>query len=278
MARLDLHMHSIRSDGRHPPAGVIRLAADNGAELLALSDHDTLAGVEEAREAGKPLGVTVVAAVEISVIHEPLGELHALGYLPARDELVDLELQLSEYRDERLGRARRTLDLLRELGAPIEEDTVLRHADGGVVGRPHIAQALVDAGHVESVQEAFNRYLHNDGPAFVRRSVLSMEESIDLIHGCGGIVSLAHPTRYLETEASIEAFAAAGGDAIEIYYRNDPPDVVASGERLASRLGLVPTGGSDFHGIHPDEMPPATAPIPDHAAGRLIGLMKDLAS
>ncbi|MCY3568736.1 MAG: PHP domain-containing protein [Chloroflexi bacterium] len=278
MARLDLHLHSTCSDGRHAPAWVIRQAAAHGAELVALSDHDTLAGVEEAREAGEALGVTVVAAVEISVIHEPLGELHVLGYLPARDELDDLELKLAEYRDERLGRARRTLNLLRDLGAPIEEDAVMRHADGGVIGRPHIARALVDAGHVESVQEAFDRYLHNGGPAFVQRSVLSMEESIELIHDSGGFASLAHPTRYRETETSIESFAAAGGDAIEIYYRNDPPDVIANGERLANRLGLAATGGSDFHGIHPDEMPPATVPIPDYAAHRLIDLMKDLAS
>ncbi|MYF80206.1 MAG: PHP domain-containing protein [Chloroflexi bacterium] len=277
MARLDLHMHSTCSDGRHPPGWVIRQAASNGAELVALTDHDTLAGVEEARQVGGPLGVTVVAGVEMSVIHDPLGELHVLGYLPARDDLADLELQLSEYRDERLGRARRTLDLLRDLGAPIEEDAVVRHADGGVVGRPHIARALVDAGHVESVQEAFDRYLRNGGPAFVQRSVLGMEESIALIHDCGGIASLAHPTRYRETEASIESFAAAGGDAVELYYRNDPPDVVASGKRLARRLGLAATGGSDFQGIHTDEMPPATVPIPDHSADRLIDLLKDLA-
>ncbi len=278
MARLDLHMHSTRSDGRHAPAWVVQQAAAQGAELIALSDHDTLAGVEEAREAGKPLSVTVVAAVEVSVIDQALGELHVLGYLPSRDELVNLELKLSEYRNERVGRARRTLELLRDLGAAVEEDAVLRHADGGVIGRPHIARALVDAGHVESVQEAFDRFLHNGGPAFVQRSVLSMEESIELIHGVGGIASLAHPTRYRETEASIESFAAAGGDGIEIYYRNDPPDVVANGERLASRLSLVATGGSDFHGIHPDEMLPATVPIPDHAAGRLLDLMKDLAT
>ncbi len=278
MARLDLHMHSTRSDGRHAPAWVVQQAAANGAELVALSDHDTLAGVEEAREAGKALGVSVVAAVEISVVDQALGELHVLGYLPSHGELTDLDQKLSEYRDERLGRARRTLELLRELGAPVAEDTVLRHADGGVIGRPHIARALVDAGHVESVQEAFDRYLHNDGPAFVQRSVLSMEESIGLIHSGGGIASLAHPTRYRETEASIESFAAAGGDGIEIYYRNDPPDAVANGERLANRLGLVATGGTDFHGIHPEEMLPATVSIPDHAASRLTDLMKDFAS
>ena len=278
MARLDLHLHSTRSDGRHTPAWVIQQAAANGAELVALSDHDTLAGVAEAREAGQPLGVAVVPAVEISVIDEALGELHVLGYLPAQGDLVDLEAQLSVYRDERIGRARRTIDALRALGAPVDEDSVVRHANGGVVGRPHIARALVDAGHVATVQEAFDRYLHNGGPAFVQRSVLSVQESVDLIHAAGGIASLAHPTRYAETDASIESFAAAGGDGIEVYYRYDPPDVVAHGERLASRLGLATTGGSDFHGIHPDELPPAAAPMPDSAADRLMELIKDFAS
>ena len=278
MARLDLHMHSTCSDGRHAPAWVIQQAAANGAELAALSDHDTLAGVAEAREAASALGVALVAAVEISVIDPALGELHVLGYLPSRGELLDLEAQLSAYRDERLGRARRTIELLEALGAPIDEECVIRHAGGGVIGRPHIARALVDAGHVQSVQEAFDQYLHNGGPAFVQRSVLSMAESVELIHSADGIASLAHPTRYRETDASIESFAAAGGDGIEVYYRNDPADVVAHGERLANRLGLVPTGGSDFHGIHPDEMLPAGAAMPDHAADRLMELMMELAS
>ncbi len=277
MARLDLHLHSTCSDGRRAPGWVIEQAAAHGAELVALSDHDTLAGVAEARAAGHPLGVAVVPAVEISVIDEALGELHVLGYLPWQGDLVELEAQLSVYRNERIGRARRTIDALRALGAPVDEDAVIRHANGGVVGRPHIARALVEAGHVGTVQEAFDRYLHNGGPAFVQRSVLSVRESVELIHAAGGIASLAHPTRYGETDATIESFAAAGGDGVEVYYRDDPPEVVAHGERLASRLGLVATGGSDFHGIQPDELPPAAAAMPDSAADRLLELLKGFA-
>ena len=277
MARLDLHLHSTHSDGTREPRWVIEQATANGAELVALSDHDTLAGVQEARAAGRSNGVSVVAATEISVADPDLGELHVLGYLPASGPLGELERQLAHYRNERIGRAHRTINLLEELGVPVSEATVTRLAGDGAIGRPHIARALVEAGHVESVQEAFDRYLHNGGPAYVARAVLSMKDSIAMIHAAGGFASLAHPSRYEEPTSAIESFASAGGDGVEIYYRNDSPEIVAHGEQLARRLDLVPTVGSDFHGLHPDELLPATVDMPDAAADRLLAIIKDIA-
>lgn len=276
MARLDLHTHSTHSDGTRPPEWVVRQAADHGAELLALTDHDTLLGVEAAQAEGRRLGIDVIAGVEIGVNDSQLGELHVLGYFSERAPLDDIERQLAAYRDERRSRARRTVERLNELGMPIEYESVMAIANNASVGRPHIARAMVEAGHVESVQDAFNRFLRNDGPAYIPRTLLTLADSLDMIHQVGGFASLAHPTRYADPVGATKSFAAAGGDGLEIYYRNDGPNEVANGEQLARRLGLTATTGSDFHGLHPDEMRPANVSIPDHAAEQIISILKGL--
>ena len=276
MPRLDLHMHSTCSDGTKPPEWVVQQAADNGAELVALTDHDTLSGVSVAQAEGRRRGLQIIAGTEIGVGDPDLGELHVLGYFGDSAPLADLEAQLTAYRDERESRAVRTIERLAELGFPVEYERVARLAEGGSIGRPHIARALVEAGHVESVQEAFDRFLRNDGPAYIARTLLSLRNSIAMIHEAGGFASLAHPTRYAESEAASLAFASAGGDGLEIYYRNDGPDEIANGLQLARRLGLTPTVGSDFHGLHPNELRPATIPIPEHAADQLMKILKDL--
>ncbi|MYE06998.1 MAG: PHP domain-containing protein [Chloroflexi bacterium] len=276
MARLDLHLHSTHSDGVRPPEWVVQQAAANGAELLALTDHDTLAGVELARAEGRRQGLDVVAGVEISVHDPELGELHVLGYFSTEAPLAEFEAQLTAYRTERESRALRTVERLNQLGRPIEYEQVVRIAHGASIGRPHIARALVETGQVESVQEAFDRYLHNGGPAYVPRTLLSLAESLQMIHDAGGFSSLAHPTRHPDPLAAVEAFAAADGQGVEIYYRNDTREEVANGEQLARRLGLIPTVGSDFHGLHPDELRPASVPVPEPAANQLIDILKGL--
>ncbi len=276
MARLDLHTHSTHSDGVKPPEWVVQQAAECGAELLALTDHDTLLGVEAAQAEGRRRGVEVIAGVEIGVNDPVLGELHVLGYFPAIAPLADLDRQLAEYRNERQSRARRTVERLSELGLEIDYEQVAAIADGASIGRPHVARALVEAGHVESVPDAFNRLLRNDGPAYIPRTLLSLTDSLAMIHAAGGFASLAHPTRYDEPTSATIAFADAGGDGLEIYYRNDGPDEIANGQQLARRLGLTPTIGSDYHGLHPDEIRPANVPMPDHAADEIINILKDL--
>lgn len=277
MARLDLHTHSTCSDGTKSPEWVVQQAAENGVELIALTDHDTLAGVQAARGAARQYGIDIIAGVEISVNDPDLGELHVLGYFAPDAPLDELERQLTVYREERKTRARRTVERLQALGMPIEYDSVVRIAGRASIGRPHVARAMVKAGHVESVQEAFDRYLHNGGPAYVPRTLLSLTDSLDMIHRTGGFSSLAHPTRYDDPIGASEAFAAAGGQGIEIFYRNDTPDEIANGEQLAQRLGLVPTVGSDFHGLHPSELGPGTVPMPEHQATRIMQILKDLA-
>ena len=276
MARLDLHTHSTHSDGVKPPEWVVQQAAECGAELLALTDHDTLLGVEFAQAEGLLRGIEVIAGVEIGVNDPVLGELHVLGYFPANAPLADLERQLADYRHERQSRARRTVERLSELGLEIDYERVAAIADGASIGRPHVARALVEAGHVESVPEAFNRFLRNDGPAYIPRALLSLTDSLAMIHAASGFASLAHPTRYDEPTSATIAFADAGGDGLEIYYRNDGPDEIANGQQLARTLGLTPTIGSDYHGLHPNEIRPANVPMPDHAAEQIINILKDL--
>ena len=276
MARVDLHAHSTHSDGVRSPEYVVHQAAAHGVEFFALTDHDTFAGVAAAQVEGQRLGVAVVAGVEISAVDPDLGELHVLGYVGDEASVQDLEDQLAAYQGERLLRARRTVERLGELGLKIEYEAVSRIADGASIGRPHIARALVEAGLVESVQDAFDRYLRNDGPAYIPRALPGLSRSIAMIHDAGGFASLAHPTRYNDPQAAIAAFHSAGGDGIEIYYRRDGPETVANGEQIARELGLIATVGSDFHGLHPDEQLPGTIPVPDAAAERIIGTLKEL--
>ncbi len=276
MARVDLHAHSTHSDGVRPPEYVVRQAAAHGVELFALTDHDTLAGIATAQAEGRRLGVEVIAGVEIGADDPELGELHVLGYVGTADSAQILERQLVVYRSERDGRAQRIIQRLGELDLRIEYETVLRIADGAAIGRPHVARALVEAGQVESIQDAFDRYLGNDRPAYIPRALLDLTDSIGMIHAVGGFASLAHPTRCNDPQAAISAFCAAGGDGVEIYYRRDGPETVANGEQAARRLGLIPTVGSDFHGLRPDELSPGAVSIPDVAADQIIGILKEL--
>ena len=277
MARLDLHLHSTESDGVRSPAWVVQSAAENGAELIALTDHDTLAGVAEARREAEHHDIRIIAGVELGVSDPELGELHVLGYFGSEAPLEELDAQLAAYRAERETRAEHMLARLESLGLPVNRERLATLAAGDAVGRPHIARALVEAGHVRSVQDAFDRYLHNGGPAFIPRTLLGLSESVAMIHNAGGIASLAHPSRYVHSEGAAQAFAAARGDGLEAYYRRDSRDLIAKHVRLARQLGLTPTVGSDFHGLHQNETMPATVEMPDPAADALSQLLGDLA-
>ena len=269
--RVDLHTHSRHSDGVRTPEWVVRRAAANGADLLALTDHDTLSGVPAALRAGREAGIRVIAGVELGTRNEELGEIHVLGYFPqitAPDDpaLDAIERAVDGYRDDRLARGRAIVERLNALDLPIDWSQVEQIADGAPVGRPHIARALLQAGAVDSVQEAFDRYLHDDGPAYVARRLLDIEHAVALIHEHDGIAGLAHPTRARDADAAVRRFAAAGGDTIEVWYRNDSPDQIAGTLGLARRAGLAPTAGSDWHGLHASEIEPGAVAQPTNGA------------
>ena len=248
--RADLHTHSSVSDGTEPPAVVIRRAATAGLDVIALTDHDTVAGHREAASA-LPEGLTLLPGAELSCRLEG-HSVHLLGYLfdPENDELAG---EMAEIRESRLYRARAMVDKLNELGAPVTWEQVSEIAGGGVVGRPHIARAMIDAGVVASFDEAFSPdWLGPGGPAHVSRYALDPAKAIRLVSAAGGVTTLAHPrgqTRGWQIPDEVIAdLATAGLTGIEVNHPQQDERERGRLSELAARLGLVASGGSDDHG------------------------------
>lgn len=241
---IDLHSHSTASDGALPPTAVVEAAHAAGLAALALTDHDTMAGVPEAQAVGARLGVRIVPGVELSALHLER-EIHMLAlHLERSDEL---ESQLAGFRAGRIRRAEEMVAKLRELGAAITMDAVLVHAGRGAVGRPHVARALVDSGFVRDQREAFDRYIGNGRPAIVAKEALYAADAIDLVHAAGGIAVFAHPGRD-GTRAVIEPLVSYGLDGLEILHPSQSGEDMARLGALAHHFDLVSSGGSDWHG------------------------------
>lgn len=247
---VDLHTHSLRSDGTDAPAGLVRLALSAGLTALALTDHDTLDGVAEARAAAAGTALEFIPGVELSVDWEA-GPAHLLAYWidpgggPLQDRLADLAA----------GRAQRNAEILEALdGLGLGLSPEELRSSPGLVGRPHIAAALVRRGYVPSMEAAFGLYLARGRPAYRPRLRLTAAEAVALALRSGGAAVLAHPhTIAAGAEAyaaALEAFAALGGAGVECHYPDYPPDLVAHLEAITRRLGMAPTGGSDYHGAH----------------------------
>jgi 3',5'-nucleoside bisphosphate phosphatase len=238
-----------------------------------VTDHDTLAGVAEAQEAGPSHGVRVVAGVELSV-RAPSGSLHLLGYFPCADP-QPLGARLAGLRDAREDRARRIVARLAEIGAPIDFADVAARA-AGAIGRPHLADALVAAGHVADRQEAFDRYLADGGPAWVPHEGLAPREAIELVRGSGGAPVLAHPASLRmpprELGAFVHRLTSHGLLGIEVHRPEHTPERRDHLTGIARRLRLVAAGGSDFHrpeeALRPGDT--GTPPLPPDAIDRLL--------
>ena len=248
IGKIDLHLHTTESDGRLTPVELVELAHRNGVRRLALTDHDTTAGVPAALETGRRLDVEVIPGIELSA-DAPGGDVHMLGLFLRHDD-ADFQARLAWLRDGRIGRAMQMVTRLAELGAPIAWERVREIAGEASVGRPHVAQALLEAGHIQSIPEAFERFLRNGGPAYVERERFSAAESINMLHSVGGLAILAHPiVPDRSFESMIPDLAASGLDGVECYY---PGYQSATVERLLATTrahNLVPTGGSDYHGF-----------------------------
>ncbi|MDL4772089.1 PHP domain-containing protein [Actinomadura xylanilytica] len=248
--RIDLHAHSDVSDGTRPPAEVVRRAKAAGLDVLALTDHDTVAGWGAAA-AALPSGLTLAPGVELSC--EQDGEsLHMLGYLFDPDEPV-LAAELARIRDGRVDRARLMVDRLRELGVDVTWDGVRSLARGEAVGRPHIARAMVEAGAVRTVDAAFTKeWIASGGRAHAGRYAPDPVRAVRLVRAAGGACVLAHPRArrrgHLVPDEVIERLAAAGLTGVEVDHPDHAPDDRARLAALADRLGLVRTGSSDDHG------------------------------
>ncbi|MFC4905795.1 PHP domain-containing protein [Actinomadura gamaensis] len=248
--RIDLHTHSSVSDGTRPPAEVMRRAAAAGVDVVALTDHDTTRGWDEAR-AALPDGLTLVPGMELSCELDGRS-LHLLGYWFDPDDPA-LNAELARVQASRDSRGRAMVERLRELGSSVTWEQVERIADGARVGRPHIARALIEAGTVASMDEAFTKdWIGTDGRAHVTRYALDPATAIGLVRDAGGVSVLAHPRarrgKYVFDDDAIRGLAAAGLTGVEIDHPGHEPADRAALRALADELGLVGTGSSDDHG------------------------------
>jgi 3',5'-nucleoside bisphosphate phosphatase len=243
-AFVDLHTHSTASDGTLPPEQVIEAAARCGLKALALTDHDTIGGVREAREAGERLGIRVITGVELSAFQDG-HEVHVLAL--HLSHLDAIRKRLEDLRVSRFTRAEKIVEKLNALGIPITLDEVLLQANGGAVGRPHVARALIARGVVHDFRDAFMRYLGGNGSAFVPKEKLSMEDAIAIAHDAGALAIWAHPGDGGRRE-QLEPLVAAGLDGIEIRHPSHSGEDIKRLQALTDFFGLVPSGGSDWHG------------------------------
>jgi 3',5'-nucleoside bisphosphate phosphatase len=252
---VDLHAHTLRSDGILTPAELVTAAAVAGVRLLAITDHDTLAGVRELRQSGAtPAGLEVLPGIEINTVvadrdHIAEGEVHILGLGVDPDDDA-LEAALSLQRQARRTRFEKMLVKLRDLGMPIDDalEKLPATTDEDALGRPRLARALILNGHAESVEDAFNRHLSRGRPAYVPREGLGPREAIGAIRAAGGIASLAH---YAEAPSNMEfmrGLVDLGLNGLEVHYRAYDLSTVRLMQKVAADLRLVPTGGTDYHG------------------------------
>ena len=274
VSRGDFHCHSTASDGVLSPADVVDLAYKQGVRVLALTDHDSTEGVAEARQAAARYpDLTLVPGVEMGT-DIPGAEVHMLGLFLDPDN-AELQTSLHKLRESRIGRGRGIVEKLREMGLNITWDQVKRIADGGAVGRPHVAQALVDNGHVATVKEAFDKYIARNGPAYVEREKMTPAEAVSSIVRLGGLPCLAHPGDLNDLDALLLMLKDAGLAAMEVFYKDYEPATVQRLEAAAKRFDLVPLGGSDYHGIFgQDEPPPGQmrSPLPEESIQAIMAL------
>ncbi|MEK6302462.1 MAG: PHP domain-containing protein [Acidobacteriota bacterium] len=249
---IDLHAHTIHSDGSATPSELIELAKLNGASAIAITDHDTVSGLDEGRVAAGKLGIEFINGLELSAEYSP-GAMHILGYY-VDDQNEELKARLGELRAAREARNPEIASRLQALGFDVRYADVAAVAGNGVVGRPHFARVLVDRGYAESIQDAFNRFLAKGFAAYVEKKRLSPADSIALIHEAGGVAVLAHPYQLKLLPEALETLVSElvemGLDGIEAIYSRHS---LADRERysmLASRHRLLVTGGSDYHGTY----------------------------
>jgi hypothetical protein len=268
---VDLHLHTTASDGTLSPTRLIRLLADRGLRIVAITDHDSLEGLPEAaQEAANHPGLTLIPGIELST-DVPDGEIHMLGYyMDAEDP--GLQETLVRFRGGREQRAQRMVEKLRAMGFQIEWERVAELAQGAIA-RPHIAQAMVEKGYVAYPYEAFDRYIGRNGPAYVEREKLTPAEAVQTLVRHKGLPVIAHPADVPGLEAVVESLVAEGLVGMEVYYGDYGPDQVGRLLALCQHFNLIPLGGSDYHASgNPHEVEPGTVGPPIESAHRLMAL------
>jgi 3',5'-nucleoside bisphosphate phosphatase len=257
MGYVDLHLHTTASDGVMTPSAMVRYAKDKGLQAIAITDHDTIEGLEEGLSEGERIGFEVISGIEISADHSP-GSMHLLGYFLEIHHPL-LKSKLDYLQKARAERNPKIIQNLNRLGVRVSYEEVVKVSGGGQVGRPHFAQVLMEKGYVRTFQEAFDRFLKKGAPAYVDKVRFKSKEAISFIREAGGIPVLAHPkTVALNSPSSFERILRElmeeGLKGIEIFYPEHTPPEIAQFKGMAERYGLLMTGGTDYHGIEKEAL------------------------
>ncbi len=243
--KADLHTHTTYSDGSLSPYELIKKAKSAGLRVISITDHDSVSALDEAIEIGKEFDVEVIPGMELSATHDGT-EMHILGYLMDYHNKA-LEEALSIFREKRLRRVERMVDKLNRMNIPLTIESVLANVTGDSIGRPHVANALVNEGHAQSYYQAFNKYIGDGKPAYEKKHDFSPEETVRLISEAGGLSFLAHPGRTV-SEDVIFKLIKAGLDGIEVIHPSHTPEQAGYYRGIVSEYYLLESGGSDFHG------------------------------
>ncbi len=245
--RIDLHSHSSVSDGLDSPSALVRLMAYAGVSAFSLTDHDTFSGLPEARREAESLGIELIPGAEISAHFDGQDDVHILAlFVDEQNERLNERLTVRQ-QNRRL-RGEKLAEKLIESGYPLDLKAIRDEVGDGVWGRPHIARALVRGGHAKDLNDAFDRFLHAGLPWFVPPENWGARDVIETVRKAGGITSLAHAVWYKDIDPMIQALAAAGLDAVEVFHPDHGPEEEARLGHLCRELGLAVTAGSDFHG------------------------------
>jgi len=244
---IDLHMHSTYSDGQLSPAELVDIAAGKNLKAIALADHDCLDGVGEYIEAARKVGLESISGVELSCIYHGR-DVHILGYgVDVNDQTF--QDMLLKFRDTREYRGLKMIEKLAEIGVHIDKEKVLEKAGDGALGRPHVAEALVEGGYVKIFGEAFDKYIGEDCPAYVDKYKMSPEEAVRYIHDAGGLAFVAHPGFYIDDLNAFHDLLGFGFDGVEINHSKHNTETAAQLSAIAEERDLLKSGGSDFHGF-----------------------------
>ena len=272
MSKVDLHIHSTVSDGQLSPADIVHKAAELGLTIIAIADHDSVDGIAPALVAAQAFpGLKVIPCVEIST-DVPNGEVHVLGYFIDYTD-HKLEATLSRFRNSREQRAQRMITKLEDFGIHIEWQRVQEIAGSGSIGRPHIAQAMLEKGYIAALKEAFTKYISRGAPAYVEREKMTPVEAVELVLRANGLPVLAHPLTTDDPEMMVIELKAAGLAGLEAYYNGYTADEINELLSLANKYNLIATGGSDYHGLDTGtETMIGGADVPMECAKRLIAL------
>ena len=277
MSKVDLHIHSTASDGRLSPADIIHQAAERGLSVISITDHDSVDGIASAMVTAKAFPrLRIIPGIELST-DVPQGEIHVLGYFI---DYTDHEFQviLEGLRSSRFKRAQGMVAKLKNLDIHIDWEQVQKIAGAGSIGRPHIAQAMLEKGYINSMKEAFDKYISRNGPAYVERDKMTPIEAVELILKFNGLPVLAHPFTASNPETMIIEMKAAGLIGIETYYHDYTAAEINELISFADRYGLIATGGSDYHGLETaNETMIGGVDVPMESAERLIALAKQRA-